>query len=160
MVGYRTSRKGQDNLIKAPVLIDQLLYHLDQCAVRARVCNEDAFAIDIGSIPKSVLNILTQRFFKAPPVLFPHIHFSVYDFNAGLQLQQICPKRRNRRASAALMQVFERIDYKACLYLWNRFQQRVFDFLGSICRSAISAASMTRCPIPVDRFPESMGYTF
>ena len=92
--------------------------------------DEDPAQVQIVPVGQPVGDIGLQAVGKAAAILFPHAHLAVPDLDAGLELQQIGPQHRRRRAPAALLEVLELFENKAGVHPAGHGPERLDDLPG------------------------------
>ena len=95
------------------------------------VGNENAVFFNIGSVPKSVGDVLAYVNVKFSAILLAHHHLAFVNGNAGLELEKICAKCGNSGASATLVEKFKIVDNKGRVHSACHPAASFCNFLGT-----------------------------
>ena len=73
--------------------------------------------VQILTTGEAILNIACQALVVLTAILLHNAHLAVTNFNAGLQVQQVCAQSGCGRAAATLDQVIQLVNQEACFHL-------------------------------------------
>lgn len=81
-------------------------------ALGSWVNNKDRICPTVRMKSKQLFRILIHTMLEGATILFPHSHFAVMHFNAGLEMHDVCTQCSNRGTASALFQIIQSINEK------------------------------------------------
>lgn len=98
--------------------------------VKSRMSDKDPLCVILLVGSESVLDILLKATFKLAAVLLSYYQLAVRHYDRGLDLKYVCTESRKSGASAALGEIIESINNKACVDVFLEFVCKSL-YLGS-----------------------------
>ena len=129
MAGNGASGHGFANSLKVTVFGNGVFDSLIGFVRNNGLGDENGAVVDILATVQTLLGIIGQTLGIVAAVLLAYGHFAVLDFNAGLQIQQICAQCGCGGATAAFDQIVQLVNNEGCFhFLGDRRAVRLPDY--------------------------------
>ena len=79
--------------------------------------DEDAGQIQIFRVSQPVPDVLVNAFFKRTPIFLSYLHFPIYHFDAGAQVQEVGAQSHHAGAAAALFHIIQPTEDETGVHL-------------------------------------------
>ena len=117
MAGDGATGVGFVNIVKMTVLSHSSLNGGVAIVGNNGLGDEQRAVVQIFATGQTLLDIACQALVVLAAILLHNAHLAVTDFDAGLQVQQVCAQSSCGRAAAALNQVIQLVNQEACFHL-------------------------------------------